>query len=70
MYAQFLSGEMDEQSYSLALYREKSKWETTLRNKKEQLINLTSLVESLKNEILDCEANIADYQEGINKAAF
>lgn len=70
LYAQFLSGEMDEQSYSLALYREKSKWETTLRNKKEQLINLTSLVESLKNEILDCEANIADYQEGINKAAF
>ena len=70
LYAQFLSGEMDEQAYSLALYREKSKWETNLRRKKEQLINLTSIVESLKNDILECEVNIADYQEGINKVAF
>lgn len=70
LYSQLLSGEMDEQTYFLALYREKSKWETNLRSKKEQLINLTSIVESLKNEILECEANIADFQEGINKAVF
>ena len=61
---------MDEQAYFLALYREKAKWETRLRDKKEQLINLTSMMESLKNEILGCEANIDDYQKGINKIAF
>lgn len=70
LYAQFLGGEMDEQAYFLALYREKAKWETRLRGKKEQLINLTSMMESLKNEILGCEANIDDYQKGINKIAF
>ena len=70
LYAQFLDGEMDEQAYFLALYREKSKWEARLRDKKEQLINVTSMMESLKNEILGCEANIDDYQKGINKVAF
>jgi len=70
LYAQFLGGEMDEQAYFLALYKEKSKWEARLRDKKEQLINLTSMMESLKNEILGCEANINDYQKGINKIAF
>lgn len=70
LYALFLGGEIDEQTYCLALYQEKSKWEARLRDKKEQLINLTSMVESLKNEILGCEANISDYQEGINKIVF
>lgn len=70
LYAQFLGGEMDEQAYFLALYREKSKWEKQLHCKKEQLINLNSMMESLKNEILGCEANIDDYQKGINKIAF
>jgi len=61
---------MEEQEYFLALYREKAKWETRLREKKEQLINLTSMMESLKNEIDSCETNIAEYQKGIDKLGF
>lgn len=67
LYAQYLSGELDERAYLLALYKEKTKWEGRLREKREQLINLTSMMESLKNEIAGCEANIDDYQKGINK---
>lgn len=70
LYAQFLGGELNQQTYYLGLYKEKAKWEARLRDKKEQLINLTSMMESLKNDILTCEANIEDYQKEIKKIDF
>ncbi len=65
LYEKYLNGTLDKDQYLLALFHEKTKWETKMKQYKEDLARVEMERLKLENEIHDCQSAIESFAIGI-----